>query len=50
MTPHASAWSEALAHRRCRAMADNLNRLARGEPLVNVVRAPLAPVAEGAAR
>ena len=50
MTPHASAWSEALAHRRCRAMADNLNRLARGETLANVVRPPLIALQEGAAR
>jgi hypothetical protein len=31
-------------------MADNLNRLARGEPLFNVVRAPLAKALEGASR
>lgn len=47
MTPHACAWSEALAHRRCRAMADNLNRLARGEALLNVVRPPLATQPQG---
>ena len=41
MTPHGSAWSEALAGRRCRVMAQNLDRLFRGEPLVNIVRAPL---------
>lgn len=40
MTPHASAWSEALKERRCRVIAANLDRLARGEPLLNVVRAP----------
>lgn len=44
MTPHGSAWSEALAGRRCRVMAQNLDRLFRGEPLTNVVRAPLAAV------
>lgn len=38
MTPHASAWTDGLLPRRNRAVADNLNRLARGEPLVNVVR------------
>jgi phosphoglycerate dehydrogenase-like enzyme len=38
MTPHASGWTEGLLPRRNRAIADNLNRLARGEPLVNVVR------------
>lgn len=42
MTPHASAWTHALAGRRCRVMAANLDRLARGEPLLNVVRPPRA--------
>ena len=41
MTPHASAWSEALAGRRCRIMAENLDRLFRGDPLLNIVRTPL---------
>lgn len=40
MTPHASAWTDGLLPRRNRAVAMNLNRLARGEPLLNVVRAP----------
>lgn len=40
MTPHASAWTEALVERRCRAIARNLDHLFRGEPLVNVVRGP----------
>ena len=44
MTPHASGWTDGLLPRRNRAIADNLNRLARGEPLVNVVRAPTASV------
>lgn len=39
MTPHASAWTTALAERRCRVIAANLDRLARGERLVNIVRA-----------
>ena len=39
MTPHASAWTDGVLPRRNRAIADNLNRLARGAPLVNVVRA-----------
>jgi phosphoglycerate dehydrogenase-like enzyme len=39
MTPHASAWTDGLLPRRNRAVATNLNRLARGEALVNVVRA-----------
>lgn len=38
MTPHASAWTEALAERRCRVIATNLDRLATGQPFVNVVR------------
>jgi phosphoglycerate dehydrogenase-like enzyme len=40
MTPHASAWSHALAERRGAIIAENLDRLARGEPLINVVRPP----------
>jgi len=40
MTPHASAWTDGLLPRRNRAVATNLNRLARGETLINVVRAP----------
>ncbi len=40
MSPHASAWTDALIERRCRVIAGNLDRLARGEPLVNVVRGP----------
>ena len=38
MTPHASAWTSNLMARRCRGIADNLNRLARGEPLNNIVK------------
>jgi phosphoglycerate dehydrogenase-like enzyme len=38
MTPHGSGWTQALLPRRCRLIAQNLDRLARGEPLVNVVR------------
>ena len=40
MTPHASAWTDGLLPRRNAAVAANLNRLARGEPLLNVVRRP----------
>jgi len=43
MTPHASAWTDGLLPRRNRAVATNLNRLARGEPLINVVRAAAEP-------
>jgi len=38
MTPHASGWTEGLRPRRCRFIAENLDRLARGTPLQNVVR------------
>lgn len=38
MTPHASGWTHNLTVRRCQGIAGNLNRLARGEPLINVVR------------
>lgn len=38
MTPHASGWTEGLRPRRCGLIAENLDRLAKGEPLVNVVR------------
>ena len=38
MTPHMSGWSAGTIRRRQLAMADNINRLARGERLVNVVR------------
>ena len=38
MTPHGSGWTEGLAPRRCRLIARNLDCLARGEPLLNVVR------------
>ena len=38
MTPHGSGWTEGLRPRRCLLIAQNLDRLARGEPLVNVVR------------
>jgi phosphoglycerate dehydrogenase-like enzyme len=40
MTPHGSGWTEGLRPRRCQRIAQNLDRLARGEPLVNVVRPP----------
>ena len=38
MTPHGSGWTEGLLPRRCRLIAQNLDRLVHGEPLVNVVR------------
>ncbi len=39
MTPHMSGWTAGTIRRRQEAMADNINRLGRGEALVNVVRA-----------
>ena len=42
MTPHGSGWTKGLLPRRCRLIAQNLDRLARSEPLVNVVRQPAA--------
>jgi phosphoglycerate dehydrogenase-like enzyme len=41
MTPHASGWTEELRPRRCKIIAENLDRVARGEPLVNVVKQPV---------
>ena len=38
MTPHMSGWTLGTIHRRQQAIADNINRLARGDALVNVVR------------
>lgn len=43
MTPHASGWTDGLFRRRGGQIAKNLDALARGTPLVNVVRAPTAP-------
>jgi len=39
MTPHFSGWTRGLVARRRRLMAENVRRLAAGEPLLNVVRA-----------
>lgn len=36
-TPHVAAWTGALMDRRYKAIAENLTRFHRGEPLVNVV-------------
>lgn len=43
MTPHAASWTTAVVERRWRAVAANLDRLVRGEPLANVVQGPPAP-------
>lgn len=40
-TPHTSAWTVDLPWRRYAFIAANIDRLASGEPLANVVRAPL---------
>ena len=40
LTPHVSGWTEGLLPRRLRVIAENLDRVARGEPLLNVVRPP----------
>jgi len=37
MTPHNSGWTESLIQRRWQSVADNLNRLSRGEKLNNLV-------------
>jgi len=37
VTPHLSAWTSALVERRLRGMAENLDRLYRGEPLERVL-------------
>lgn len=36
-TPHSSAWTRGLSRRRYARIADNINRLVSGRPLVNVV-------------
>lgn len=39
MTPHMSGWTEGTVRRRQQTLADNITRLAREEPLINVLRA-----------
>ena len=39
MTPHMSGWTEGTVRRRQQTLADNITRLVRGEPLINVLRA-----------
>lgn len=41
-TPHSAAWTDGVWERRCAFFARNIARLKAGEPLENVVRAPLA--------
>jgi len=40
MTPHASGWTDGLIARRARVIAANLDRFARGEPLLNLLKRP----------
>jgi phosphoglycerate dehydrogenase-like enzyme len=42
MTPHSSAWSDAVWERRCHVFAENIRRLGAAERPLNVVRAPAA--------
>lgn len=44
-TPHSSAWTTQLPERRYAFIARNIDRLAAGEPLLNVVRTP-APASQ----
>ena len=43
MSPHVSAWTEAMLARRWTAVADNLDRFARGLPLSNIVQRDPTP-------
>jgi phosphoglycerate dehydrogenase-like enzyme len=43
-TPHSSAWTVNLPQRRYAFLAANIGRLARGEPLLNLVRRGVTPV------
>jgi phosphoglycerate dehydrogenase-like enzyme len=38
MTPHMSGWTSGTVHRRQQTMADNISRLATGQPLTNVLK------------
>ena len=37
VTPHNSGWTQGMVRRRWNEIAENLNRFARGEPLINIV-------------
>ena len=37
MTSHMSGWTEGTVQRRKQTIADNINRLSKGEPLLNVL-------------
>jgi phosphoglycerate dehydrogenase-like enzyme len=38
MTPHVSGWTDVMLDARARVIAENIERVARGETPVNVVR------------
>jgi phosphoglycerate dehydrogenase-like enzyme len=38
ITPHMSGWTWGTIRRRQRVMAENIHRLEKGEPLLNIVR------------
>ena len=40
MTPHMSGWTEGMAESRADTIAENIHRVARGEPPVNLITAP----------
>jgi phosphoglycerate dehydrogenase-like enzyme len=40
MTPHMSGWTSGTVRRRQETLAENVGRLSRGEPLVNVLQGP----------
>jgi len=40
MTPHMSGWTEGTVRRRQNTLADNIGRLSRGEPLIQVLHGP----------
>jgi phosphoglycerate dehydrogenase-like enzyme len=37
MTPHMSGWTQGTVQRRQQTIADNINRLSSGQPLLNVI-------------
>jgi phosphoglycerate dehydrogenase-like enzyme len=41
MTPHMSGWTQGTVHRRQETLAENIARLSRGEPLINVLHGPV---------
>jgi phosphoglycerate dehydrogenase-like enzyme len=47
LSPHVAGWTRGTVARRCRIIAENLDRLAAGGPLLNVVRAGSPGPAQG---